>query len=80
MKRKSVLMQTPFLQPGLETRITLSFDIIEGDGSAVVYNIVQCDRDWNRSDLFTSDYMEGFEENQVTDFAPSFNTRITIHY
>ncbi len=74
-------MAYPFLQPGSGDQITLSFDIIEGDGSAVWYNIVHCDRDWNRSDLFTSDYMEGFEENQVTDFAPSFNTRINyIHY
>ncbi|MEZ4997409.1 MAG: DUF5103 domain-containing protein [Bacteroidales bacterium] len=81
MKRKSGRWHTPFLQPGSGDQITLSFDIIEGDGSALWYNTVHCDRDWNRSDLFTSDYMEGFEENQVTDFAPSFNTRINyIHY
>ncbi|MCU0459295.1 MAG: DUF5103 domain-containing protein [Bacteroidales bacterium] len=71
----------PFLQPGSGEQLALSFDIIEGDGATLWYNIVHCDRDWNRSDLFTSDYMEGFEENQVTDFAPSFNTRINyIHY
>lgn len=74
-------MAYPFLQPGSGDQMTLSFDIIEGDGSTLWYNIVHCDRDWNRSDLFTSDYMEGFEENEVTDFAPSFNTKINYtHY
>jgi len=71
----------PFLQPGSGDRLILSFDIIDGDGSTLWYNIVHCDRDWNQSDLFTSDYLDGYEENQITDFAPSFNTRFNYtHY
>ncbi len=71
----------PFLQPGSGDEMVLSFDLLGGNGETMWYSIVHCDRDWNRSDLFTSDYMEGYEENQVTDFAPSFNTRVNYtHY
>ncbi len=71
----------PFLQPGSGDEMTLSFDIIDGDAGTLWYKITHCDRDWNQSDLFTSDYLEGYEENQVTDFAPSFNTKVNYtHY
>lgn len=71
----------PFMQQGSGDQLLLSFDIIGGDGSSLWYSIIHCDRDWNRSDLFTSDYLGGYEENQVNDYAPSFNTRINYtHY
>ena len=32
-------------------------------------------------DLFTSDYLDGFGENQITDYLASFNTRVSYtHY
>ena len=65
----------PFLQPGSGDAMILHFDVIDGAGGTLWYGITHCDRDWNQSDLFTSDYLEGYEENQVTDFAPSFNTK-----
>jgi hypothetical protein len=71
----------PFLQPGSGDGMILSFDVIDGEGGTLWYSITHCDRDWNRSDLFMSDYLEGYEENQVTDFHPSFNTKtIYTHY
>ena len=61
--------------------LILRFDVIDGDDGTLWYSITHCDRDWNRSDLFTSDYLEGFEENQITDYLPSFNTRVNYtHY
>ncbi|MRR19272.1 DUF5103 domain-containing protein [bacterium] len=66
----------PIIQIGSGDEIILHFDLLESDGGTLWYNITHCDRDWNRSDLFTSDYMEGFAENQVTDYLPSFNTRV----
>jgi len=71
----------PFLQPGSGDEMTLSFDLIDGSAGTLWYYITHCDREWNRSDLFTSDYLEGYEENQVTDFLPSFNTKVNYtHY
>jgi hypothetical protein len=61
--------------------LILRFDVIDGDDGTLWYSLTHCDRDWNRSDLFTSDYLEGFEENQITDYLPSFNTRVNYtHY
>ena len=71
----------PFLQPVSGDEMTLSFDLIDGNAGTLWYNITHCDRDWNKSDLFTSDYLEGYDENQVTDFLPSFNTKVNyVHY
>lgn len=71
----------PFLQPGSGDALILCFDVIDGAGGTLWYGISHCDRDWNQSDLFKSDYLEGYEENQVTDFAPSFNTKVNYtHY
>ncbi len=71
----------PFLQPGAGERLTLTFDLLDGGGTSLWYSITHCDRDWNMSDLFTSDYLEGYTENQIFDFMPSFNTRYPYtHY
>jgi hypothetical protein len=71
----------PFLQKGSGDLMILSFDVIDGEGRTLWYSITHCDRDWQQSDLFTSDYLEGYEENQVTDFVPSFNTKVNYtHY
>ena len=71
----------PFLQVVSGDKMTLSFDVIDSEGGTLWYCLTHCDRDWNQSDLFTSDYMEGYGENQITAFAPSFNTRVSYtHY
>ncbi len=71
----------PFVQPWNGEEMTLHFDITESHGGSLWYSITHCDRDWNMSDLFTSDYLEGFDENQITDYLPSFNTRVNYtHY
>jgi hypothetical protein len=71
----------PFFQLNSKENIILHFDILGGRNESLWYRIIHCDRDWNVSDLFTSDYLEGYEENQVTDLLPSFNTRVSYtHY
>ncbi|MFN2313836.1 MAG: type IX secretion system plug protein domain-containing protein, partial [Bacteroidales bacterium] len=71
----------PFMQPWNGEELTLHFDIIESPGGSLWYSLIHCDRDWNMSDLFTSDYLKGFDENQITDYLPSFNTRVNYtHY
>ena len=80
-EKEGWVLAYPFLQPGSGDELILSFDVIDSDGGTLWYGITHCDRDWNRSDLFTSDYLEGYEENQITDYLPSFNTRINYtHY
>lgn len=71
----------PFVQPWNGEEMTLHFDVTESHGGSLWYSLTHCDRNWNMSDLFTSDYLEGFDENQITDYLPSFNTRVNYtHY
>jgi len=80
-EKEGARLAYPFLQMGNREELILRFDVIDGDDGTLWYSITHCDRDWNRSDLFTSDYIEGFEENQITDYIPSFNTRVNYtHY
>ena len=45
------------------------------------YTFIHCTKDWEKSDIFTNDYLDGFPENQIEDFKPSFNTTVNyIHF
>jgi len=71
----------PFFSLNGGKNIILHFDLLGGGIHSLWYRVIHCDREWNPSDLFTSDYLEGYEENQVTDFLPSFNTKVNYtHY
>ena len=71
----------PFVQLDSPEEIVLNFDILGGEAGSLWYRIEHFDRDWNSSDLFTSDFLEGYEENQITDYLPSFNTKVSYtHY
>ena len=69
-----------FSQPEIELatdqKLLLKFDEI-GDGvSNFVYTLTHCDAEWYPSRLVQSEYMEGFIENPVTDYAASINTTV----
>jgi len=71
----------PVLMLSGDEQLTLHFDILAGDYGALSYNIIHCNREWNNSDLFSSDYLEGFEENRITSYEASFNTTVSYtHY
>jgi hypothetical protein len=71
----------PVIQLYTPEQIVLNFDLIESDAGSLSYTFIHCDRDWNRSDIFTSDYLEGMEENRIYDYSPSFNTLVRYsHY
>ncbi len=71
----------PVIQINTPEQITLNFDLLDSDAGSLSYTFIHCDRDWNRSDIFTSDYLEGMEENRIYDYTPSFNTLVSYsHY
>jgi hypothetical protein len=62
-------------------KLALNFDLLADQPETYYYKIVHCDKDWNKSDIFPNDYMNGFAENPVEDYTNSFNTTIKyIHY
>nr|WP_321356125.1 DUF5103 domain-containing protein [uncultured Draconibacterium sp.] len=61
---------------GLNENMTLVFkfdDLSEGVKD-YYYTVVHCDADWNESFIAQDEYIDGFIENPVDDYALSFNT------
>ncbi len=56
-------------------RLVLSFDDLEADVKDFYYTIVHCDKNWNPSeDLNEMDYIDGFSEEELDNYAYSSNT------
>ena len=68
-----------FSQPIVELgaadqRIQLKFDELSDGVTNFVYTVTHCDEEWYPSRLVQSEYMEGFMENPINDYAASINT------
>lgn len=66
-----------------EERINISFDDLTHTYHRYVYKIEHCEADWTVSDqLFSSDYIEGFQDgNTIDDVTESINTNtLYTHY
>ncbi|WP_299581344.1 DUF5103 domain-containing protein [uncultured Sunxiuqinia sp.] len=71
----------PIYELGTEGSLVFKFDDLQGEVQSYYYTIVHCDANWQESFLLQSDYLEGFYENPVEDYAFSFNTTMTyINY
>ncbi len=57
-------------------RLTLSFDIINGDGEVLNYTIIHCSYDWQPTDLQRMQYVSDFDSDRLDDYAFSRNTLI----
>ena len=66
----------PVLELGKDQRLLLKFDELTEGVTNFVYTITHCDFEWYPSRLVQSEYMEGFIENPVTDYAASINTTV----
>ena len=49
---------------------------LNGDFTYYKYRIVQCDANWNPSSLNELEYLEGFNDQEIRDYAYSVNTRV----
>ena len=57
-------------------RLTLSFDIIEGEGEVLNYTFIHCDHEWRPTEIQRIQYASGFESDRLDDYAFSRNTLI----
>ncbi|HEY3388827.1 MAG TPA: DUF5103 domain-containing protein [Prolixibacteraceae bacterium] len=64
----------PVIDLGTDQRLLLKFDEQSEGVTNFVYTITHCDADWYPSRLVQSEYMEGFIENPITDYAASVGT------
>lgn len=63
---------------GTGDRLAINFDIIGDDHEYLRYRLIHCNSDWQPSRLMESEYVDGFNEAEVLDYAYSSNTY--IHY
>ncbi len=58
----------------LGERIVLQFDDLEGDEKYYEYKIEHCTYDWQKSNISSSVFSDGFTNDNIRDFENSFNT------
>ncbi|WP_369047948.1 DUF5103 domain-containing protein [Tenacibaculum sp. UWU-22] len=54
--------------------LKLSFDDLDGDSKEYQYKIEHMTHDWKPSNLITSQYVRGFNQNVINNISNSFNT------
>ena len=68
----------PVVDLGSNQRLLLKFDELSDGVTNYYYTITHCDNEWYPSRLVQSEYMVGFIENPINDYAASIST--TVRY
>ena len=55
-------------------QLTLTFDDLESEDRYLKYTFIHCTHDWKLSDMSPIEYLNGFWEDEFTDYTYSFNT------
>lgn len=67
-------MYPPVIRLSTDDVINISFDLFEEDYQDLSYSIIHCNANWQPSLLASLEYIDGFEIQEVYDYALSFNT------
>lgn len=71
-KADTELSQLPVVNLG--GKLHLSFDDLEADEKNYYYRIVHYNFDWTPSDISKNEYLDGFDESRIKNYANSLNT------
>lgn len=73
-------LQPPVARVG--SPVEISFDDLTHRYTRLIYKVELCNADWTvASDVFESDYLEGFNSRPIEDYETSFNTTVLYtHY
>ena len=63
---------TPYAK--LNEHFEISFDDLDNDQKNYFYTIEHYDGNWNKTDIFDSDYIEGYNEGAIKNYEYSFNS------
>jgi len=71
----------PIMKLNSGEHLLLDFDDLKGEVKDYYYKLIHCTSNWESSELSYSDYIDGFEINQIRDYDFSFNTYFNyVHY
>lgn len=81
MRRTDLSLAPPAVEINSGDQLRLAFDDLTGVVKSYYYTFVHCNRDWTASGLQYYEFMDGFEENNIADYAYSFATSTKyVHY
>ncbi|MGE5395019.1 MAG: DUF5103 domain-containing protein [Candidatus Saccharibacteria bacterium] len=69
-------MSIPIIELGSSSRLLLKFDELAEEPGQYSYTLIHCDSHWNESYIQQLDYLTGFPDNPINDYAMSFNTTV----
>ena len=70
----------PIINSGSNDKLELHFDLLDDQPETYYYSFIHCDKNWRESGIFPGDYLDGFPEDQIEDYRPSFNTKINYYH
>ncbi len=74
LHRSDSVLSYPIIPLNRGRKLRLTFDDMDADVKDYVYTIVHCGADWQPSELDVSEYIDGFEENNLLEYQFSYNT------
>jgi Domain of unknown function (DUF5103) len=74
LRAQSFELAQPILNLDSDDKLVLKFDDLDAGNKNFMYTFIHCNADWTPDDLSTSDYIEGFSDNMITDYKFSYNT------
>lgn len=73
--------EPPVMLLGGSNWMEISFDDLQASYQRYTYSITHCDANWKQSDLLTSEYMTGFNDQRIDDYEPAIGTEMSYcHY
>ena len=74
-------MAPPIIHLNTPDKVEISFDELTHEYHRYTYKITHCNADWTPSDLFDTDYLQGFNDNVIEEYENSLNTTMLYtHY
>ncbi|MBQ9677987.1 MAG: DUF5103 domain-containing protein [Prevotella sp.] len=72
----------PVMELGTDDVLTIGFDELSHDAHRYICHLTRCEADWTEStDVFESDWLQGFNDYPLDDYRNSLNTTINYtHY
>jgi len=77
VNRNGDWMEYPIMELNSSDIIRLNFDRISDNSfDRLRYRVLHCNADWTRSSMSEIEYLDGFNDNLITDYASSVNTTV----
>lgn len=71
----------PIIHLSSQEKLLLSFDDLDQSPKNLFYTLIHCDSEWKPSDLFKSEYLQGFDQEYIESPQSSYNTiQFYSHY